>query len=371
MRGTEVSTEQAMRLAISEAYKGAARVSPNPLVGSVVLDSQNRFISAGHHEFYGGPHAEVNALKNISESDLKGAHLIVTLEPCAHEGKTPSCAKLIARLPVKKVTFGLLDPNPLVAGKGLEILRQAGITVEEFPKLKSELEEVCEAFLKNFREKKIFSTLKIASTLDGRTAETTGHSQWVTNTESRQYAHYLRACYDAVLVGARTIEKDNPKLNIRHPSLTKENKIVILDREAKVLNEPNRFAIFQVHKPENILVITSDKTKLDTSRKPLAVVHMTCSEQNGHLSLSEAFQCMWNFGIRSTLVESGGALATSLLDQNWVDRLHLFMSTQVLGPGLSWSEHLRSRTLQSSIQLDSTSMQIFGDNVYLTGKVRK
>lgn len=358
-----------MLLAISEAYKGAAWVSPNPLVGSVLLDSQGRFVSAGHHEFFGGPHAEVNALKEVSQEDLRDSHLIVTLEPCAHEGKTPSCAKMIARLPIKKVTYGLLDPNPLVAGQGLDILRQAGIAVEEFAQFQLELEEVCESFLKNFREKKIFSTLKIASTLDGRTAEVAGHSQWVTNNESRLYAHYLRACYDAVVVGARTIVKDNPQLNIRHPSLNKENKIVILDRAATVFSQPEKYAVFKAHRPENILVLTSDKAQVDTSKNSSFFQHKACSEQDGHLNLTEAFQCMWNFGIRSTMVESGGSLATALLEQGLIDRLHMFLSTQILGPGLSWSELLQPRTLQSSIQLESPSLNIFCDNVYLTGRI--
>jgi len=148
--GTLLSTEQAMKLAISEAYKGATRVSPNPLVGCVILDGQSRFLSVGHHSIYGGPHAEVEALNSLKASDLQGAHVIVTLEPCAHEGKTPSCAKALAQLPVAKVTYGLMDPNPLVSGQGVQILREAGIQVEEFKNYREELEEVCEAFLKNF-----------------------------------------------------------------------------------------------------------------------------------------------------------------------------------------------------------------------------
>ena len=153
--GTLMSPKEAMSLAISEAYKGAAGVSPNPLVGSVVLDSQGRFLQSGYHQVYGGPHAEVHALRGLSDEQLKGAHVFVTLEPCAHEGKTPSCAKMIAKLPVKKVSFGLVDPNPLVAGQGAEIIKTAGIEAEVFPSdeaMRAQLEEVCEAFLWNFNK---------------------------------------------------------------------------------------------------------------------------------------------------------------------------------------------------------------------------
>lgn len=180
-----MTSEQAMQLALSEAYKGALRVSPNPLVGSVVLNSQGQFLSSGYHEFYGGPHAEVNALRGLSAEELKGAHVFVTLEPCAHEGKTPSCAKMMAKLPLKKVTFGLIDPNPLVAGQGAQILLDAGIEAEVFSsadpgldqEIKSRLEEVCEVFLWNFRRKKVFVAMKMASSADGQVALRSGESQ--------------------------------------------------------------------------------------------------------------------------------------------------------------------------------------------------
>lgn len=369
-RGSYMSVDEAMKLAISEAYKGATRVSPNPLVGSVLLDSQNRFVAAGHHEFFGGPHAEVNAMKGVAEADMKEGHLIVTLEPCAHEGKTPSCAKMIARMPLKKVTYGLLDPNPLVAGKGLDILRQAGIAVEEYAKMKSDLEEVCEAFLKNFYQKKVFSALKIATTLDGKTAEASGHSQWITNEQSRTYAHYLRATYDAVMVGAKTIQKDDPKLNIRHSDLKKENKVILLDRAGDVANHLQKYSVFKTHKPENIFLFASENANVSKSEIEKHAKFFAVPELGGRLDLNAVYRELWTQGIRSIMIESGGDLATSLINEGYIDRLHIFTSMQILGPGNHWSEKLKESTLSSALQLDQTKLEILSDNIYLTGILR-
>ena len=144
---------EAMKKAIAEAYQGASFVSPNPLVGCVILDKVGNFLNSGYHNTYGGPHAEVNAFAGLTLEQLKDAHVIVTLEPCAHQGKTPSCAKTLAALPIKKITYGLMDPNPLVAGQGAEILKAAGKEVTIFNELQTELEELCEVFLMNQREK--------------------------------------------------------------------------------------------------------------------------------------------------------------------------------------------------------------------------
>ena len=166
-----ISVEDAFLLAMIEAEKGAAHVSPNPLVGCVIVDADHRVIATGHHAKYGQSHAEVDALRKLTPEQLNHATMYVTLEPCAHEGKTPSCAKALAKLPLTRVVYGLEDPNPLVRGQGADILRAAGIDAVEYQgPLKNELRNLCEIFLKNFTEKKIFVAAKIASSLDGQIA---------------------------------------------------------------------------------------------------------------------------------------------------------------------------------------------------------
>lgn len=381
-KGAPLTSEQAMRLAISEAYKGATQVSPNPLVGAVVLDAQGGFLSCGYHEFFGGPHAEVNALKNLSSEDLKDAHVFVTLEPCAHEGKTPSCAKMMAKLPLKKVTFGLIDPNPLVAGQGASILREAGIEAEVFasvdPKedheIKALLNEVCEAFLWNFTQKKIFVALKMASSLDGQVALQSGESQWITGAESREYVHYLRACYDAVLVGKGTVHFDNPSLNIRHPDIEKKNKVVVIDAKGELLSNFLKLKLSQVHAPSElywcIAADLQDQIEAQVSQMESSpqVVYVK-AKSGGHLDLEDLLKQLYLRGLRSLMVEGGALTASSFIHDGLVNRLYLFQAPIILGAGgsRSWTETVRISEMKEKIHVKNIRYLTFGNDFMMTG----
>lgn len=378
------STEKAMRAAIAEAYKGAPHVSPNPLVGCVVLNERGEFLQSGYHEFYGGPHAEVNALKGLSAEQLKNAHVIVTLEPCAHEGKTPSCAKMLAKWPLRKVTFGLVDPNPLVAGEGAEILKRAGIEAEVFQspnpqedqEIKAELEEVCEVFLKNFREKKVFVALKMASSLDGQVALKSGESQWITGPESREYVHYLRSCYDAILVGKNTISFDDPSLNIRHPSIQKENKVIVLDPEIELLASFDKIKLATVHKSKNIFWCVaaqkfSEAQKLAQNLKQAPQLLSIPTGINGELDLRSMLQTLWDQGLRSVMIEGGAFTAGTFLREQLVDRLLLFQAPILMGAGgsISWTSALRIAKMQEKLTLDAIKTRHFGRDIHIAGRV--
>lgn len=356
-----------MQRAIAEARLGATRVSPNPLVGCVVLDAEGNFLSQGHHEFFGGPHAEVNALKNLNSEQLKGAHVFVTLEPCAHQGKTPSCAKMLAQLPIKKVTYGLVDPNPLVRGQGAAILNQAGIETEVFPHLQTELEEVCEAFLWNFRQKKVFVTLKLASSLDGIVALENGESRWITNEQSRRHSHYLRACYDGILVGSHTVELDNPSLNIRHPEIQKENKVIVLDTEGALLSRYFSLKISQVHKPENVFWCVAEDVNVKDLNGGPQVIRAKRGLRN--LNLHSVLESLWIQGFRSVFVEGGARIASSFLELGLVNRLYLFQAPVILGHkgGRSWTSSLKVDTMNSRYGLINPKYTIFEDNIMTTG----
>lgn len=367
-------SEQAMKMAIQEAYKGATRVSPNPLVGAVVLDAEGNFLASGHHEFYGGPHAEVNALKNLSVEQLRGATVYVTLEPCAHEGKTPSCAKMMAKLPIKKVVFGLVDPNPLVAGQGAAILHAAGIETEVFsdthPEFKDELEEVCEAFLWNFRHKKVFVSLKIAQSLDGQVGLKTGESKWITNEKSREYAHYLRACHDATLVGRGTVQQDNPSLNIRHPEIQKDNRVVVIDPRGTLLQEASQLQITRLHKPENIFWCVS-AVKNSSGDLPFAKIVKVQENANGSLNLEDLLQNLWNHGLRSVIVEGGPQTATNFLKAGLVNRLYIFTAPVVVGAegGRSWTEGISIGEMRERLQVKNPRTLAFGADILTTGRL--
>lgn len=385
-RGTPLTAEQAMRLAISEAYKGATGASPNPLVGSVVVDEQGRFLACGYHELYGGPHAEVNAVKNLSHEDLRNAHVFVTLEPCAHEGKTPSCAKMLAKLPIKKVTFGLIDPNPLVAGQGADILRQAGIAADVFSSadatvdqdIKIKLEEVCEAFLWNFRHKKTFVALKMASSLDGQVALRSGESQWITGPQSREYVHYLRACYDAILVGKGTIEFDNPSLDIRHATIKKKNKVVVIDGEGELLAKYSQLKLASLHSGEDVFWCVAKEMQehveqrlANASVKPQIVYVAT--KVGGDLDLQDLLAQLYTKGLRSVMVEGGALTASSFLEHDLVNRLYLFQAPILMGSGgsKSWTETVRVPVMAEKIHVKNPRHLTFGDDFMITGTFKK
>ncbi|MBK7960606.1 MAG: bifunctional diaminohydroxyphosphoribosylaminopyrimidine deaminase/5-amino-6-(5-phosphoribosylamino)uracil reductase RibD [Bdellovibrionales bacterium] len=380
-RGQPLTDIEAMSLAISEARQGLIHVSPNPPVGCVVLDSKGCFLSKGHHEFYGGPHAEVNALRDLSATELSGAHLFVTLEPCAHEGKTPSCAKMLARTGIAKVTFGLVDPNPLVSGQGEQILKDAGIQTERQSEsnkeLLNDLEEVCEVFLWNFRQRKVFVTLKLAASLDGVIALESGESQWITNEASRNYSHMLRAQADAILVGSGTVANDNPKLNIRlDPDLGRiEKRVVIIDTHGVQLARFHELQLSQVHSRENIFWCVGIQTKIPdwvAEKGPnILRIKETLDQHGSHLDLGNMLESLWAVGVRSVFVEGGARLASSLLEKGLVNRLTLFSAPVVLGTrgGLSWTSTLRTESMATRLELSQIKIRTFGDNWMTTGRL--
>ncbi len=358
-----ILADDAFRLAIKEAMKGAPFVSPNPLVGCVIVDTNQKLLATGYHARYGEAHAEVEALRKLQPEQLKGATVYVTLEPCAHQGKTPSCAKALAKLPLKKVVYGLRDPNPLVSGQGAEILRQAGIEAVEYQGvLKTEIENLCEIFLKNMTEGKIFVAVKIASSLDGQIGLKTGESKWITGPESREKVHALRACYDAIVVGRQTVEADNPSLNIRHPEIQKETRLIIIDPASTLLNKiqaGHQYQFTKTHKKENIFFAT---------KKIAPEIHYQQIEFTNLASLNKQ---LWSHQIKSILVEGGAVTYSNYLQEGLVDRLHLFMAPSIIGAdsGLSWSQKFFTAHLNDQIRLRMQPPVVFGTDIYISGRI--
>ena len=205
-----------MQHALDLALKGRGKVSPNPLVGCVIVDVNGHRIGAGYHKKYGGAHAEVEAVQSVETPDaLIDATVYVTLEPCSHHGKTSPCADLLASLPIKRVVIAQKDPNPLVNGRGIEKLRAHGIDVS-LGVLEQEAEQLNEFFNHVQRFGRPFVTLKIAQTVDGFLTAANGDSQWITGKAARKKVHEWRSYYDAIMIGRQTAMADNPKLTVRH-----------------------------------------------------------------------------------------------------------------------------------------------------------
>lgn len=363
-----MTPEQAMHLAIQEAYRGLGFTSPNPLVGCVILDSQDRFLAKGFHAHLGEAHAEVNALKGLDVELIRGAKVFVTLEPCAHQGHTPSCAKALAQLPIAEVNFGLVDPDPRVAGKGAQILKNAGIMAREFPALKNELEEVCEHFLWNQRQQKIFVSAKVASSLDGQLALATGESRWITDETSRELSHVLRAAHDAILVGANTVMTDNPSLDVRATGFERKKlKIIILDSDALCLSGANNLKLAKIHDPSQVYFVISDQ--ISDPPNPWGAQVIRLPAKGLGLDLDQLLTNLWDLGLRSVFVEGGAHVLSSILSEGKAQRLYLFQAPMILGAksGKAWTEQVSISSMGRRIALENQQIITLSKDLLITG----
>lgn len=385
--GRQLTDKEAMSLAISEAAKGLGFVSPNPAVGCVILDKNSCLIAKGHHEKYGGPHAEVNALNAVTDKDqLIDARVFVTLEPCAHFGKTPPCAHRLASLPLSEVIFGLYDPNPLVQGKGANFIRSAGIKTTHFldqldqskPSEQQEylekLEQVCEVFLKNMKDQRPFISLKVATSLDGMLALTDGQSQWITGPESRLETHRLRAIHEGILVGVNTFLADNPSLNVRHPRFPqKKNRVIVLDPQGRGLLRLTGSKLLAHHEAEDIIWVTSASYESIIDNPWGIQIIQVPTEKGGQspFELSTLLQSLWDMGLRSILVEGGAQTLSQFIRQKLADRLYLFMGPKLIGGqnGTLWTNLVGPiKNLGESQCLSRPMVTSLGDDILITGK---
>lgn len=370
--GAQLSITEAFRLAIKEGERGFGSVSPNPAVGCVFLDKDHRLLSVGHHEFFGGPHAEVNAFQNIKDlSELKGGRAVVTLEPCAHVGKTPPCAEMLAKLPLSDVHYGLPDPNPLVNRQGIKILEAAGIKVFEAPgEIKNELEDLAEIFLVNQRYNEIFVGLKLASSLDGMMALPGGESQWITSSLARDHGHFLRAKYGAVLSTARSVKRDNSALNSRLQKF--ENKVIpaiVVDEDGISADFLKSSRLLSVRSPNDLLIFTDslNKSKFDwLPKKSVEVV----DKKDSYLDLSQVFLRLRDLGFSSVLVEAGPQLTSTLVAEGLFHRIELFMGNKILGSSStgSWTKDLRSKSIEQALALQGVKFTPFGEDILISGR---
>lgn len=320
--------EPALWRALQEAWRGVGRTHPNPPVGCVLTDDAGVIVAVGHHEAAGRPHAEVNALEALlakrGPGAAKGLTAVVTLEPCAHHGRTPPCADRLVREGVARVVVGARDPNPRVDGRGLDILRAAGIEVIVAA---GDVAAACTALIAPFATAitrgRAYVVLKTATSLDGRVATRTGASRFITGPASRRLVHRLRDAVDAVVVGASTVVADDPALNVRDVErddgvAVRDPVRVILDRRASL---PVTARVFDP--PGALLVHNTDVTP-----KPMAGVdHLAVAG----LDVASVLAALQVRGLTSVMVEAGPRLAAALLAAGVVDELWWFRAPIVIG----------------------------------------
>ena len=317
-----------MGLALELSKKAVGFVNPNPLVGAVIV-KDNKIIGEGYHEYFGGPHAEVNAFKN-AKADVEGATMYVTLEPCAHYGKTPPCADLIVKNKISKVVVGLVDPNPLVAGKGIEILRSNGIEVTTGV-METEIKKTNEIFLKYITCKKPFCIMKTAMTLDGKISTSIGDSKWISNEKSRAYVHELRNMVSGIMVGIGTVLSDDPELTTRREDKLSKNPIrIIIDSKARI---PLDAKVLKCDEKTKTIIVTTKfaaDIKVKAIKEKGAEVIITPSEDK-RVNLNYLMRVLGDMGIDSILLEGGSTLNYSALDEGIVDKVITFISPKMFG----------------------------------------
>lgn len=380
--GEWISPTEAMQLALAEGAKGAGFVSPNPLVGCVIVDGEHRFLASGYHKKVGTAHAEIDALNNLGDtSKVAGAHIYVTLEPCAHQGRTGSCARALAPLKPASVTYAVEDPNPLVAGQGAQILREAGvrcelvsnrndITAEDRAELVAQAEELAEIFLHNFRRKEPFIAVKVASSLDGTMAYASGESKWITSEQSREHVHLLRARYDAVAVGRNTFVADNPSLNVRHASFPGfKNRAVVFDPSGKTLSAMATSNLLKVRAPEDVLVIVDAKLSVENPAG-VKLVKLPMFESSAFM-MDEMFAGLRAEGVYSLMIEGGAHAYASFFNAGRVQRLHAFVAPIIMGGkhGRSWSALFGGTSMKDRIELKRVQRATLGPDEYWTARL--
>ncbi len=312
-----------MSRAIELAKYGIGKTAPNPIVGAVIV-KDGRIIGEGYHERFGEAHAEVNAVTNATE-DIKNAYMYVTLEPCSHEGKTPSCAKMLAKTGIKKVIIGMKDPNPIVSGKGIKILKDAGIEVETGI-LEDKCKNINQSYIKYITTKLPYIGIKTAMTLDGKTASYTGDSKWISNETSRNAVQKLRNEYMAVMVGKSTVLMDNPRLTCRLQNGIDPVKIIVDTNLEIPINS-------QVFKSKKVILAIGEYVNEEKARpyKEIGVNILKLPIKNNMVDLKALFNKLGSIGISSVLVEGGGTLNFSLLKEGLIDRFYCFIAPKILG----------------------------------------
>ncbi|QEK13304.1 bifunctional diaminohydroxyphosphoribosylaminopyrimidine deaminase/5-amino-6-(5-phosphoribosylamino)uracil reductase RibD [Crassaminicella thermophila] len=317
-----------MKRALELAKYGIGYTNPNPLVGAVIVKN-NRIIGEGYHRRYGEPHAEINAFLNATE-DVVGATMYVTLEPCSHFGKTPPCANAIVQKGIKKVVIAMKDPNPLVSGDGIQILKNHGIEVVT-DVLEEEAKKLNEVFIKYITTKKPFCILKTAMTLDGKIATFTGDSKWISNESSRKYVHKLRHAVSGIMVGIGTIISDDPLLTTRLEDIKGLNPTrIIVDTHGKI---PLNSKVLKTCKNVQTIIATTelaDTKKLKSIEKMGAEILITPIKE-GKVDLSSLMTALGEKKIDSILLEGGSTLNYSALNEGIVDKVISFIAPKIIG----------------------------------------
>jgi diaminohydroxyphosphoribosylaminopyrimidine deaminase/5-amino-6-(5-phosphoribosylamino)uracil reductase len=366
----KILNEYYMKIALDLALKGEGKVNPNPLVGAVVVNN-GTIVGQGYHKFYGGPHAEVYALREAGEM-AKGADIYVSLEPCSHYGKTPPCAEAILKAGIKRVIIAMKDPNPLVAGRGIDLLEKNEVEVITGI-LEEESKIINEIFIKYITEKIPFTILKTAMTLDGKIATTTGESKWITGEKSRKYVHNIRNKVMGIMVGIGTIKKDNPMLTTRDIVGGRSPIAIIIDSKLTI---PLDAKIFTTLEQRKIIIACTEE--YDIEKKNILVekgikIIITPKNEDNRVNLKYLMDQLGKEGIDSILLEGGGELNFSAIDSEIIDKVLCFIAPKIIGGALAKTpvEGKGIEILKNAVVLNKTNCKNIEEDFLIEGYLKK
>lgn len=358
-----------MEMALQLAAQWRGQTSPNPLVGAVVV-KEGKIVGKGAHQKAGEPHAEVHALNDAGVAAM-GSTLYVTLEPCSHYGKTPPCTERIIASGVSRVVTAMVDPNPLVAGRGIARLREAGIEVE-VGDCAAEAERLNEVFTKYITTRRPFVTLKAAISLDGNIATQTGDSKWITNEQARAKVHEMRHEVDAVLVGTETVRSDNPRLDVRRSGKVRDPQKIVLTSRLMEPDVVRNLAVYQLSQEKPLVMIGIEGVAVETQAvvlKEMGVeVILLPESSDGGVNLHHLMDVLGERQITSLLLEGGSGVYSTFLQAGLVDRCCLFQAPVVLGgDGISWTQGMGVNLVQEAQRLRNVQYSVLGDNILIEG----
>jgi diaminohydroxyphosphoribosylaminopyrimidine deaminase/5-amino-6-(5-phosphoribosylamino)uracil reductase len=357
MASMRIKDEQYMKRTLQLARRGMGKVSPNPMVGAVIVRA-GKIIAEGWHRKFGADHAERDAIKRASGS-VRGATLYVNLEPCCHQGKTPPCVDVLIEKGIKRVVMGTLDPNPLVNGKGAQILRGQGIEVT-VGVLEQGARALNNVYFYHTQTGLPFVTVKYAQSLDGRIATSRGDSHWISSEPSRKYAHRLRAQHDAIMVGIGTVLADDPQLTVklvkgRNPLRICLDSTLRIPLNAQILRDDGETLI--------VTTETNAQKKIEALHKQGKEVLVVRRGQDGRVALKALMKQLAERGISSVLVEGGQKVITSLLKEGLVNRMVVIAAPLILGRGIDGIGDLGITDLEGAIKPSSYKVSRIAEDV--------
>ncbi|MDI6686676.1 MAG: bifunctional diaminohydroxyphosphoribosylaminopyrimidine deaminase/5-amino-6-(5-phosphoribosylamino)uracil reductase RibD [Desulfobacterales bacterium] len=357
-----------MKMAIALAVKGRGFVSPNPMVGAVIVKN-GKVVGKGYHKAAGKAHAEINAI-NDAQALTGDATLYVTLEPCNHTGRTPPCTVKIVEAGIKRVVIAMKDPNPDVTGGGVDYIKRHGIDVTSGV-CEDEAKRLNESYIKYVTTKRPFVVIKCAATLDGRIATKTGNSRWVSGDESRMHVHKLRHSVDAIMVGINTVKQDDPSLTVRLNDINGMDPArIILDTNLTISEEAK---VLRLNSSSDTIIITGKSVSEDKKNavEALGVKVIQSPVKDGLIDLDKLMDRLGDLGITSLLIEGGGSVIASAFKAGIVDKVIFFYAPKILGgdDGMPICKGPGPALMDGCIPVKDIHVRRFGNDVMIEGYV--